>query len=781
MSLLLGGWVYVVTAGGLLLLSGSLYWFYVRRKASNPVAFVAFSVTLATVFLLCLLVPLDILVVSRPGNAEFPGVAVVFRKIELPSAGTSAHLSADAHKTIEAETEASSSPPRRLAAAGVSTDSISSNDISPQSLSSRFSSLAKNSHPRPLSHLVPDLSTGSPPRRLSAQGIPSSSSPSASSPSASEFSLSAVEVKEAARGPSFSFFYPEKSFLREAGEATASKSLLQRLQTGATVQLPPLSLDALSLKQLYVSLFSLLLFLTYLALPFAFFYSKQLLSLKREFGRGRSYEIDTSVVPPFTVACAAAQQTLIFFVLLLLFLCLCLTQRPSFRQPSSPSSSPSSPSSSPSPAFFHASDTGRLDAAASVDYLLRYTAAVFDLDHSGADSLLFVVSALLAFGQLGWVVAGAYGLAALPALWLRGRMTPAQQQREVQREIAELREQQRQLQSKYVNAGGASLREMSEKDRAKLLELQAQQQQFTQRTYRLQEEEHQQSTFFAALYRGVLLPFRWAFGVLLFLFALSVSGALFLALLQRLEFSRCTYSCGFVLDDDATAREGVLFNPLDELLVRLSQFFPADFLLVGTYFALLFLCLLYGIFSLRVRICKKTCEPVRAGRTPPESLLILCFLLVHFLLAASLALLSVAPRYASFGAQTFSPANGSDPIPCSLQATASGEDTTCRMSFFAAVFSRASVAYPSFANFFFFSNWAFLGVYALCTLYCLLTRPKQPHLSDRWLEEEEGEGSVDRHANPGFAMQDGNSSLFRASRKDEERLKLLATCDEDSV
>ncbi|KYK70069.1 putative lysosomal cobalamin transporter,related protein [Toxoplasma gondii TgCatPRC2] len=774
MSLLLGGWVYAVTAGGLLLLSGSLYWFYVRRKASNLVAFMVFSATLATVFLLCLLVPLDILVASRPGKAEFPGVAVVFRKIELPSEGTSANFSAGIDKT-EGETKASSSPPRRLTAAGVSTDSISSNETSRQSFSSR----AKNSYPRSLFHL-PDLSTGSTARRLATQGLPSSSpsasSTSLSSLSASEFKLSAAEVKEAARGPSFSFFYPDKSFSAEAGEAKAFESLMQRLQTGAAVQLPPLSLDALSLKQLYVSLFSLLLFLTYLALPFAFFYSRRLRSLKTEFGRGRSYEIDTSVVPPFTVACAAAQQTLIFVVLLLLFLSLCLTQRPSFRQPSSTSSPPYS--SSP---FLHASDQGRLDAAASVDYLLRYTAAVFDLDHSGADSLLFVVSALLAFGQLGWVVAGAYGLAALPALWLRGRMTPAQQQREVQREIAELREQQRQLQSKYVNAGGASLKEMSEKDRAKLLELQAQQQQFTQRTYRLQEEEHQQSTFFAVLCRGVLLPFRWVFGVLLFLFSLSVAGALFLALLQRLEFSRCTYSCGFVLDDDATAREGVLFNPLDELLVRLSQFFPADFLLVGAYFALLFLCLLYGFFSLRVRICKKTCEPVRAGRTPPESLLILCFLLVHFLLAASLALLSVAPRYASFGAQTFSPANGSDPIPCSLQATASGEETTCRMSFFAAVFSRASVAYPSFANFFFFSNWAFLGIYALCTLYCLLTRPKQPHLSDRWLEEEESEGSFNRHANPGFAMQDGNSSLFRASRKDEETLKLLATCDEDSV
>ncbi|PFH34011.1 hypothetical protein BESB_071630 [Besnoitia besnoiti] len=735
MSLLLGGWVYLATGLVLLLFSGSLYWHYIRRKASNPVAFLVFSLTLSTVLLLCLLVPLDILIVSQPVALTLPpslAAPPTRARFEAPSREASGFRV----KAVEVYADA---PPEAAESLGA-----------------------------PLRRLAGENS------RRAATGLPVlSQAASASLPSVPAGGGDDAPSSVLARTVALL----QGGAARDAaafGLATGS-DLMQKLQN--STELPTLSLDALTLKQLYLALFSVLLFFTYLALPFAFFYSRHLQRVQKGRYGARGQGVGEPV-PPFAIACAAAQQTLLFAALLFLLLFLALTQRPAFQ---------ASAASGAFPALATAK-RGLEAASASVDYVLRYTALLFDLNHSGADSLLFVFSALLAFGQLGWVVAGAYGLAALPVLWLRGRMTPQQQHREVQREIAELREQQRRVQSKYVDAsGGANLKAMSDVDRAKLQELQAQQQQFTQRKYRLQEEEQQQeqSGCFLVLYRAVLLPFRWTFALVFFLFSLFAIVALFLALLQRLQYSRCTYSCGFVLDDDATAQENsVLYNPLDELLVRLSQYFPADLLLVELYMGLLFLCLLYGLFSLRVRICKKTfCKPVRAGRTPPESLLALCFLLVHFLLAASQALLSMSPRYASFGAQTFVPPNGSDPIPCSLQAaTTGGEEAACRMSFFAAVFSRAAIAYPSFANFLFFSSWIFLGVYALCVSHCLLTRRKQPYLSDRWLEEDEtAEESLDTKESLGLLMTNGASSTCRADslRGEEEGMKLLAQSDDE--
>lgn len=49
--------------------------------------------------------------------------------------------------------------------------------------------------------------------------------------------------------------------------------------------------------------------------------------------------------------------------------------------------------------------------------------------------------------------------------------------------------------------------------------------------------------------------------------------SLAVALIQRCQYSRCKYTCGFVLDDDAfiSQESSLLINPLDELLVRLSR------------------------------------------------------------------------------------------------------------------------------------------------------------------------------------------------------------------
>lgn len=73
---------------------------------------------------------------------------------------------------------------------------------------------------------------------------------------------------------------------------------------------------------------------------------------------------------------------------------------------------------------------------------------------------LFCLSASLPklLGQVGWIITGAYSLAALPVSWLRGRMTPQQQRREIQKEIAELREQQRQLQVNLTGMDACTIR-----------------------------------------------------------------------------------------------------------------------------------------------------------------------------------------------------------------------------------------------------------------------------------------------------------------------------------
>ncbi|CDJ67555.1 hypothetical protein, conserved [Eimeria necatrix] len=84
--------------------------------------------------------------------------------------------------------------------------------------------------------------------------------------------------------------------------------------------------------------------------------------------------------------------------------------------------------------------------------------------------------------QVVWIVFGAFGLATLPFAWLYRGLSTQQKQRQVQHEIATLREQQRQLQRKY--AGG--LHEMRPEDSEALEKLRVQQRLCSERNYKLQ-------------------------------------------------------------------------------------------------------------------------------------------------------------------------------------------------------------------------------------------------------------------------------------------------------
>lgn len=57
--------------------------------------------------------------------------------------------------------------------------------------------------------------------------------------------------------------------------------------------------------------------------------------------------------------------------------------------------------------------------------------------------------------------------------------------------------------------------------------------------------------------------------------------------------SRCGFYCGYMVD-----RKSSIFNPIDNILVYSSEYFPLDyiFFLVMTLF--IFICTIYGVIKL---------------------------------------------------------------------------------------------------------------------------------------------------------------------------------------
>merc|ERR1719174_2953940 len=159
-----------------------------------------------------------------------------------------------------------------------------------------------------------------------------------------------------------------------------------------------------------------------------------------------------------------------------------------------------------------------------------------------------------------------------------------------------------------------------------------------QHNYRLQEIEQRAGAVIPQLLQ-CLVPFRWMIGISMMIISLLVVSSLLLTLLDRALHSSCGWSCGFTL------KERLIFNPIDEIFLRLSKFFPVDFIILATLVLYIFTASVFGIISLGIRFLCFSMYALRARKSMPQAMLVLTNILAHILLAVCMALLTIAPNY----------------------------------------------------------------------------------------------------------------------------------------
>jgi len=161
----------------------------------------------------------------------------------------------------------------------------------------------------------------------------------------------------------------------------------------------------------------------------------------------------------------------------------------------------------------------------------------------------------------------------------------------------------------------------------------------------------------------IFRPISIILGVIFFLLSFGISLSVTLTLLNRiLNFLNCGQICGFILKFQE------LVNPLDHLLVLVSNYFPFDYLIITVLIIYIYLCTLSAITRIGIRICCYKLFPIRKKRTPPQALLIACIMLMLSVLSLNNLLTNAAPTYSMFGSQMVIPNNSSTetPVHCSI-------------------------------------------------------------------------------------------------------------------
>ncbi|CAE7569420.1 unnamed protein product, partial [Symbiodinium microadriaticum] len=318
-------------------------------------------------------------------------------------------------------------------------------------------------------------------------------------------------------------------------------------------------------------------------------------------------------------------------------------------------------------------------ALQSEESAVRWLNDLLDVDHKGLNAVSFAIACLTLAGVLGWALYTAYGLAAMPFDWIRGKQSPAEQRLDVEMSIASIRDKYRSIQSRYSarDDGSLDLSRMKAADRKELTRLQREHKSLMQHNYRLQEVEQQAKSCIPRLLQ-CLVPFRFLVGAFMMSLSLLVVLSLLLTLVDRLLHSPCGWSCGYTL------QERRIYNPADEVYLRLSRIFPVDFVFLSVVVLYIFAATLFGIVALDIRLLCISVYTLRARKSAPQALLVMCNAMAYILLALCVALLTIAPDYTAFGSQTrpSGGANGSE--RCSLAQS----EQKCQVSVIAKFFTR---------------------------------------------------------------------------------------------
>jgi LMBR1 domain-containing protein 1 len=446
-------------------------------------------------------------------------------------------------------------------------------------------------------------------------------------------------------------------------------------------QVIPVNLSQETVRTAYLACFSLLLVLAFFLVPYAYFYGEE---------RGDSEDKERQAG-----ACEgsgkALRSTAFFVIFILILLLIGLNFQPGH--------------------------TDTLDK----EHGLRWFSDLLDVDHGGLGAISFCIACLTCVGVIGWVSYTAYGIAAMPFDWLRGKQSPKEQRRDLEQSIDSIREKFRGIQSKYANSddGSPKLSQMKASDRKELAKLKREQKTLSQHNYRLQEMEQQAGVVIPHLLL-CLVPFRWFIGVAMLAMSFLVVSSLLITSLDRLLHSPCGWKCGY------TMNQHFFYNPADEIFLHLSRLFPLDFVLIGILVLYIFMSSIFGIVGLGIRaLCFKVFS-LKSGRSSPQALLVLCIVMAHILLALCMALLTIAPNYTAFGSQQVASAEDGSTTWCSWDKR--DLQPGCQLSVISKFFSRITSALPFFSVAYYYANWAFIFMFGNVFAHCLFFQKRQAFL-----------------------------------------------------
>jgi len=178
--------------------------------------------------------------------------------------------------------------------------------------------------------------------------------------------------------------------------------------------------------------------------------------------------------------------------------------------------------------------------------------------------------------------------------------------------------------------------------------------------------------------------------------------------IDRIANSICGAGCGWILSNPK------IFNPLDNLLVYASDYFPLDYVIFSLLIIYIFFATLAGITLIGIRFIWIHMFRFAHRATPPQGLLFGTAIIMLSILALIMEFVVIAPKYISFGRSKYF--LNDTLVDCTVEAVPGN----CTMTQIATFVNRILLKSSFFGIVFYWATWVFIGAYFVGLIIALI-------------------------------------------------------------
>lgn len=358
------------------------------------------------------------------------------------------------------------------------------------------------------------------------------------------------------------------------------------------------------------------------------------------------------------------------------------------------------------------------------DQLSQYTHA--------EQAMSILVGVMSMFGMVTLVLYTGFGMSALPLGMIRCCRKYEESESNPKRLSRRERDEERARALRAKSRGGRNLTRYERNELRRI-------EQDEQLQHKINRKKRRMATSCVGKLSRILKPFEVVFGFGFLAISLLMMVSLTITNVDK-DLNSLGYKQGYSLPRPK------LPNPVNIIMIYASKVFPLDYVLFAGMALFFIFASMNGLKRMGIWCCCIRMFKIRTGRTFPQALLFMVFIMMFMVMGLTIVLFTITPQYVQYGNQNYVHHYKSENGTASKVKKCSTDAPTrqCTMSSLAMLLNTLFYKAWFFGAFYHWCIWLLLAVYYLSFIYNILSMFRTYDESEMVSSDDESDSDEER-------------------------------------